>query len=78
MGLRERWQRFASLSLRGGESADDHTTQPSTGGFDDPPALTRDLTDEAAILAVYRRVRDEIRDYVAGLPGNLDAAEVDR
>ncbi|MDD5719996.1 MAG: arsenate reductase ArsC [Candidatus Krumholzibacteria bacterium] len=40
-------------------------------GFDDPPALTKNLADEAAIIAVYRRVRDEIRDYVATLPGSL-------
>ncbi len=40
-------------------------------GFDDPPALTRDMKDEAEILAVYRRVRDEIRAMVHGLPGSL-------
>lgn len=42
-------------------------------GFDDPPSLTRDIPDEAAKLAVYRRVRDEIRDFVATLPGSLKA-----
>ena len=41
-------------------------------GFDDPPTLTKDLTDEQEILAIYRRVRDEIRDYVAALPDSLD------
>lgn len=41
-------------------------------GFDDPPSLTRDMKDEAAILDVYRRVRDEIRDFVQGLPGTLE------
>jgi len=41
-------------------------------GFDDPPGLTRDFTDEQEILAVYRRVRDEIRDYVATLPASLE------
>lgn len=41
-------------------------------GFDDPPALTRDLTDEREVLAVYRRVRDEIRDFVAALPASLN------
>lgn len=41
-------------------------------GFDDPPALTRDLTDEQEVLAVYRRVRDEIRDFVAALPASLN------
>jgi arsenate reductase len=37
--------------------------------FDDPPALTSDMTDEAKILDVYRRVAIEIRDYVLMLPG---------
>lgn len=37
-------------------------------GFDDPPALSRELTDEEAVLNCYRRVRDEIGAYVAGLP----------
>ena len=41
-------------------------------GFDDPPSLCAALTDEEEILAVYRRVRDEIRDFVEGLPLNLD------
>jgi arsenate reductase (thioredoxin) len=41
-------------------------------GFDDPPTLTKDIADEQEILAVYRRVRDEIRDYVATLPDSLD------
>ena len=42
-------------------------------GFDDPPALTAGLQDEERVLAVYRRVRDEIRAMVAGLPGELDS-----
>jgi arsenate reductase (thioredoxin) len=29
------------------------------------------MTDEEEILAVYRRVRDEIRAFVEGLPGSL-------
>ena len=41
-------------------------------GFDDPPSLCVGLADEDAILAVYRRVRDEIRAFVTGLPGSLD------
>jgi arsenate reductase len=41
-------------------------------GFDDPPSLCADMTDEAEILAVYRRVRDEIREFVNGLPASLD------
>lgn len=32
--------------------------------FDDPPALTKDLSDEESILIVYRRVRNEIKQYV--------------
>lgn len=42
-------------------------------GFDDPPGLTKDMTDEEAILDVYRRVRDEIRLFVEALPGNLSS-----
>jgi arsenate reductase len=40
-------------------------------GFDDPPAL--EGTEEAAgdPLAPYRRVRDEIREYVLTLPDSL-------
>ena len=41
-------------------------------GFDDPPGICAHMTDEAEILAVYRRVRDQIRDFVAGLPESLD------
>jgi len=40
-------------------------------GFDDPPALTAGMTDEEAALAVYRRVRDEIRAWVEHLPETL-------
>jgi arsenate reductase (thioredoxin) len=35
--------------------------------FDDPPQLTKDMSEGDGV-AVYRRVRDEIRAYVAGLP----------
>ena len=42
-------------------------------GFDDPPRLTKDLPDGEAKLAVYRRVRDEIRDFVKTLPERLAA-----
>ena len=40
-------------------------------GFGDPPRLAAGLEDEADILDVYRRVRDEIRQFVEGLPGSL-------
>ena len=35
------------------------------------PAITGSLRDEEAIISVYRQVRDEIRDWVAGLPEEL-------
>ena len=44
-------------------------------GFDDPPALTKHLPDGEEKLAVYRRVRDEIRRFVEGLPGALNKSE---
>ncbi|OHD66060.1 MAG: arsenate reductase [Spirochaetes bacterium RBG_13_51_14] len=40
-------------------------------GFDDPPELARNAAGEELALAHYRRVRDEIRDYVGSLPGSL-------
>ncbi len=40
-------------------------------GFEDPPKLTRHLPDGEEKLAVYRRVRDEIRHFVEGLPGSI-------
>lgn len=36
-------------------------------GFDDPPRLTKEMSDEEQILDVYRRVRDEIKDVVANI-----------
>lgn len=44
-------------------------------GFEDPPALTRHLPDGEAKLAVYRRVRDEIRRFVESLPEALARGE---
>jgi len=45
-------------------------------GFDDPPRLARELAANGASeeeqLEVYRRVRDDIRRFVEGLPDNLD------
>lgn len=40
-------------------------------GFEDPPKLTRDMPEGEAKLAVYRRVRDEIRAFVETLPEAL-------
>jgi arsenate reductase len=41
-------------------------------GFDDPPELAQDAATEEEALVHYRRVRDEIRDYVLSLPDALD------
>jgi len=41
-------------------------------GFDDPPALARKETSDEARISHYRRVRDEIRDFIKGLPENLE------
>jgi len=40
-------------------------------GFDDPPKLTAGLPDGEEKLAVYRRVRDQIRRFVESLPTSL-------
>ena len=39
--------------------------------FDDPPALASGAATEDETLAHYRRVRDEIREYILTLPGSL-------
>jgi arsenate reductase (thioredoxin) len=44
-------------------------------GFDDPPRMTAHLPDGEDKLAVYRRVRDEIRRFVERLPGALERPE---
>jgi arsenate reductase len=33
-------------------------------GFDDPPKLSKDLTEEEEILSHYRRVHDEIKNWI--------------
>ena len=40
-------------------------------GFDDPPKLAADAANEEEARGHYRRVRDEIREYVAGLPAEF-------
>lgn len=40
-------------------------------GFDDPPHLARSAQTEEEALAIYRRVRDEIRAYIETLPEEL-------
>ncbi len=42
-------------------------------GFEDPPRLAKDTKSEDEALSHFRRVRDEIRDFVAGLPANLSS-----
>jgi arsenate reductase (thioredoxin) len=39
--------------------------------FDDPPKLARDAASEEEALDHFRRVRDEIREYVETLPASL-------
>jgi arsenate reductase (thioredoxin) len=40
-------------------------------GFDDPPRLAEGARNEEEAIAHYRRVRDEIRDFVLTLPEAL-------
>lgn len=39
--------------------------------FDNPRTLAKKLSSEDDILALYRRVRDEIKDFVLKMPENL-------
>jgi arsenate reductase len=43
------------------------TTRVVHHGFDDPPRLAREAKSEEEALGHYRRVRDEIRAWIAGL-----------
>ncbi len=45
-------------------------------GFDDPPRLAAEATTEEKALQQYRRVRDEIRDFIMTLPESLDADDL--
>ena len=40
-------------------------------GFDDPPRLAKEAATEKEALDCYRRVRDEIREFVGMLPQSL-------
>ena len=40
-------------------------------GFDDPPELEKTAATRAEALGHYRRVRDEIRDFINRLPESL-------
>jgi arsenate reductase (thioredoxin) len=37
-------------------------------GFDDPPNLAKAVKNHKEVLNIYRKVRDEIKDYVINLP----------
>ena len=41
-------------------------------GFDDPPRMAKSARTEAEALGHYRRVRDQIRDFVNKLPDALE------
>lgn len=41
-------------------------------GFQDPPLLALSARDEEEAMAHYRRIRDEIRGFVEGLPEILE------
>ena len=40
-------------------------------GFPDPPQLVKNMAAEEEILQVYRRVRDQIRQFIESLPESL-------
>jgi arsenate reductase (thioredoxin) len=41
-------------------------------GFEDPPRLAASAKTREEALAHYRRVRDRIREFVEGMPDNLE------
>ena len=41
-------------------------------GFDDPPRLAKDAVTEQQVMAIYRRVRDQIKGFVKKLPACLE------
>lgn len=41
-------------------------------GFDNPPRLALSVQSEEEVLAIYRRVRDEIKIFVSKLPNILE------
>ena len=40
-------------------------------GFDDPPKMALEVGDEEGKLNCYRKVRDEIRIFIEGLPDSI-------
>lgn len=47
-------------------------------GFDDPPSVAAKAATETEVLAIYRRVRDEIRRFVETLPESLSEANKEK
>jgi arsenate reductase len=47
-------------------------------GFDDPPKLAKTAKTEEEALGHYRRVRDEIHRFVAGLPESISTTDEHR
>lgn len=43
--------------------------------FDDPPALAADTVNTEQAMVHYRRVRDEIKDYILTLPQSLNLSQ---
>ena len=39
--------------------------------FDNPPRIAKTLTSQEEIMSLYRRVRDEIKEFVRKMPDNL-------
>ena len=39
--------------------------------FDNPPRIAKSLTSQEEIVSLYRRVRDEIKEFVSKMPNNL-------
>lgn len=46
-------------------------TQVTHVGFDDPPELAKEATTEEEALGHYRRVRDEIGEFVKTIPEKI-------
>jgi len=58
-----------------GAGAHARLTQLRHVGFDDPPQLARDARNEDEAMLHCRRVRDEIRAFVEGLPEAIAVAK---
>jgi len=44
-------------------------------GFEDPPALAKNSVSEEDALGHYRRVRDEIREFISRLPDSIESGD---